>query len=295
MNFKKEKEKYEKRFEDEIRELLVLTGEYTGGAGSTGKGLWTPSAGILAYVDARTGEVVEEEGSLTWMAEDKDRDGWIFHLKDLTIYHIKCKKIKPNEVFQNASQRFFNQFLLLEVVERDVSNQALDNVLAKYKEIVTIEDPDCGTFTLERHFNWFAGTIDWLGEDCHVTLECDEENGKTAAQALAQFKKIYVNLKEWDEKFRKFAAEQLTEDANDWQDEGYDDDEELDDNENEDGRESEGITEEAFAERIGISEFSIETEGSYEVYYDDDDMFWGHVIIVSGSVDDGMDDAYIAG
>ena len=286
MNYEKEKSKYEKRYEEQMRELLVLTGEYVGGAGSVAEGLWSPNADILGYVNLETGETVESEGYLSWLAHEKDKDGWIYHLKDLTIYHIKCRKIKPEKVMKNAQPRFFNNFMLTEVVEREVENPALLKLLEKYKEVVVIEDGDCGTFTLERHFNWFAGTVDWLGEDCHVTLECDEENGTTADQALAQFKKIYANFKEWDQKFRAFAAEKLTELANDWQDEGYDD---------EDGEDLAAITEESFAGRIVISELSIDAEGDYEVYYDDDDMFWDHVIIVSGSVDGGMEDAYIAG
>lgn len=286
MNYEKEKSKYEKRYEEQMRELLVLTGEYVRGAGRVAEGLWSPSADILGYVDLETGETVESEGYLSWLAREEDKDGWIYYLKDLTIYHIKCRKIKPEEVMKNAQPRFFNHFMLTEVVEREVENPALSKLLEKYKEIVVIEDGDCGTFTLERHFNWFVGTVGWLGEDCHVTLECDEENGTTADQALAQFKKIYANFKEWDQKFRAFAAEKLTELANDWQDEGYDD---------EDGEDLAAITEESFAGRIVISELSIDAEGDYEVYYDDDDMFWDHVIIVSGSVDGGMEDAYIAG
>lgn len=286
MNYEKEKSKYEKRYEEQMRELLVLTGEYIGSAGRVAEGLWSPSADILGYVDLETGETVESGGYLSWLAREEDKDGWIYHLKDLTIYHIKCRKIKLEKVMKNAQPRFFNNFMLTEVVEREVKNPALSKLLEKYKEVVVIEDGDCGTFTLERHFNWFAGTIDWLGEDCHVTLECDEENGTTADQALAQFRKIYANFKEWDQKFRAFAAQKLTENANDWQCEGYDD---------EDGEALAAITEESFAGRIVISEFSIGAEGDYEVYYDDDDMFCGHVIIVSGSVDGGMEDAYIAG
>lgn len=289
MNYEREKEKYEKRYEKQTKELLVLTGEYVGGAGSVAQGLWSPSADILGYVDLETGETVESEGILSWLAREEDKDGWIYHLEDLTIYHIKCRKIKPEQVMKHARSRFFNNFFLTEVVERGVENPALSQILDKYKEVVSIEDKDCGTFTLERHFNWFAGTVDWLGEDCHVTLECDEENGITADQALAQFKKIYGSLGEWDQKFRVFAAQNLTEDANDWQDEGCDDGEE------ESAEASAAITEEVFAGRITISEFSINAEGSYEVYYDDDDMFWGHVIIVDGSADGKMEDAYIAG
>ena len=42
-------------------------------------------------------------------------------------------------------------------------------------------------------------------------------------------------------------------------------------------------------------EFVMESDGSYEVYYDDDDMFYGHVILIDGNMDTGMEDADIAG
>lgn len=284
MNFEKEKRKYEKRYEEEVRELLVLTGEYVGGAGSAGDGLWSPSADILGYVDLKSGETVETDGILNWLAREEDKDGWIYCLEDLTIYRITCRKIKPEEVIKNAPERFFHQFLLTKVVERNVSNPNLSALLEKYKEVVTLKDEECGTFTLDRHFNWFESTVAWLGRECLVTLECDEEKGTAAEQALAHFKKIYKNRREWDERFRRFAAEKLAEDASEWQEDGYDEEEEAP-----------VITEEVFAERIGISEINIDAEGNYEVYYNDDDMFYGHVIIIDGSVDGEMDDAYIAG
>lgn len=46
---------------------------------------------------------------------------------------------------------------------------------------------------------------------------------------------------------------------------------------------------------MGISELTVSPSGDYEVYYQDDDMFWGHIIIVSGNVETEIEDAYIAG
>lgn len=34
-------------------------------------------------------------------------------------------------------------------------------------------------------------------------------------------------------------------------------------------------------------------ESCFEIYYHDDDMFFGHVIIVSGSLENGIDDGQI--
>ena len=39
----------------------------------------------------------------------------------------------------------------------------------------------------------------------------------------------------------------------------------------------------------------METEGNYVAYYDDDDMFFGHVIFIEGNIETGMERANIAG
>ena len=39
------------------------------------------------------------------------------------------------------------------------------------------------------------------------------------------------------------------------------------------------ITSDVFAKRITMGELAFRNDGSIEVYYDDDDIFWGHCII----------------
>ncbi len=280
MGFQQEMKKLEQKYEKELMDILVLLGDMGGGAVRVDKGIWEPSVNILAYIDLSTQELVKCKGRISWLAEEKDRRGWIYHLKNEKIYHLRVRKSKQSS--QNPA------FLLAEVVKRNVKHPDLQKVLEEYRKPLEMEDELCGTFSLERSFGWFTGTIDWLGEECSVSLECDEEDAEagteTAKGALAVLHMIYGNLGEWDEKFRSFAAEQLTELANDW----------LSDSEDfeEGGTE---ITKEAFAKRIEISEMTISPDGNYEVYYNDDDMFWGHVIIVSGNTETGMEDAQIAG
>ncbi len=36
-------------------------------------------------------------------------------------------------------------------------------------------------------------------------------------------------------------------------------------------------------------------DGDFAAYYDDDDLFWGHVILVEGNINGEISDAYIAG
>lgn len=289
--FQKEWEDFAKNYEEEIREMLVLTSEQVGGAGSFVKGIWMPSADFLASADADSGEVNGGKGQLSWLAEDKDSNGWIFHLKPLTVYRVKCRRRKVENVEGNPS-RWENEYMLVDVVERGLHNAGLSAVLEEYKKPVFIEDGLCGKFELERAYNWFHAKVSWLGEECSVTLECDEEDDRKADGALAAFREIYAGLEEWDRKFRTFAAGELTELANEWQDE--DDYDDCNDGE-EDGETAGSITEEIFSKRISISEFSIDAEGNYTAYYEDDDMFYGHVIVVEGNVKDGIRSADIAG
>ena len=290
MNMEKELKKFAASYENEVQELLVLTSESVGGAGRVGKGPWKPSAEFLASVDLATGELIKGEGNLFWLAGDEDKDGWIFHLKPLTIYHIKCRAEKKKDSAKQqmnstdahgavTSVKRPESYMLVEVVERELRHPGLEQILEEYQRVVEFTDELCGCFTLERRFSWFSGEVDWLGQQCLVSLNCDQEGGETADNALAYFKQIYGNLQEFDKQFRQFAAEKLTKHANDWLEE-----------EEEDGE----ITKDSFAERIGISEFVMESDGSYEVYYDDDDMFYGHVILIDGNMDTGMEDADIA-
>ena len=252
-------------YREEEDTLLVLTGEGVGGAGLYEKGIWKPSASLLAWVD--DGGLHKAEGrpcSLCWLAEEKDRGDWVHHLKSLTIYRVRCRK-----------HRQVNSWLLLEVLERDLRHPALDQVLTDYSRPVVFTDPLCGIFTLERQFDWFTGQVEWLGETCLVYLACDEREGETAAAALAAFTPIYQAAAAWDSRFRAFAAGELAGLASDWQEKA--------------------VTEEEFARRISISEFSMASDGSYTVYYDDGDLFYGHVIVITGSVERGPEDAEIAG
>ena len=217
------------------------------------------------------------EGELFWLAEEKDRDGWIFDLKPLTIYHIKCRKRKAEKNKENADL-LLNKYMLVEVVGRNLQNEGLLNVLSDYRKPVFIEDGQCGRFELERVYGCFSAVVPWNGGECNVSLDYDGKDIETAKKALAAFKEIYADIARWDRDFRDFAARKLTELANDWQPGG-----------------GATISEENFSNRILISEFSIDDDGEYTVYYDDDDMFYGHVILVTGSLKEGMTSAKIAG
>ena len=119
-----------------------------------------------------------------------------------------------------------------------------------------------------------------MGEDANVYLCMDDDGNDTANDAIARLEKLMEDVNGNDLKFREFAAEKLTELANDWLEES---DEEV-----------EEITEQEFAKRISISEISIEDDGMTLFYYDDD-MFLGHIIMISVDENGELKSANIAG
>ena len=75
--------------------------------------------------------------------------------------------------------------------------------------------------------------------------------------------------KDFEQRISAYISEHLLELANDWLD-----------NDDQDP-----ITADVFAKRITMGELAFRNDGTIEVYYDDDDIFWGHCIIANIDAD----------
>ena len=127
----------------------------------------------------------------------------------------------------------------------------------------------------------FEGGISWWGEDIDTSLEVDSSSEDTWTAAVAAMKQMMTDQDRWDRDMRAFAARQLTELACDWRESG---DEEVPE-----------ITEESFARRIELRSIAMDADGSFSAYFDDDDMFFGHCVVVYGTLVDGVTSAEMAG
>ena len=128
------------------------------------------------------------------------------------------------------------------------------------------------------------GEVEINGQKIYFGITVDEISGeKSAEELISEFKKFIADFDKWDKEIRAFAAKALTDNANDWLQDSLEDDEEF-----------VGITEEKFAERMVLNSMGFDENG-FDVYYDDDDMFWGHCIWVYGTLENGIKDASIAG
>ena len=147
-----------------------------------------------------------------------------------------------------------------------------------------ITDEILGEMTFDESLGSFEGEILINGENVDFGISVDDINDKESVEKLiSRFKKFISEFDKWDKDIREFSAEKLTDNANDWLRDSLEDDEEFVE-----------ITEEKFAERMVLNSIGFDENG-FEVFYDDDDMFWGHSILVDGTLENGIEQAYIAG
>lgn len=279
-----EKERFIQRFDTAQKEVLVLTENYGTSASKSGKDkLYTASITILALVDVVTGELTDEKSYLEWQLTEKEcqTSEKIFNLQGKTIYRLKVQESLPFTNPFGEEVRRGRYLWVKEVLERDCQEERLDAILEIYLKPVIIQPEGCEEFVLDKSFEMFSGNGSWNGESCLIHLDVDENSAETAEDAQSTLKILMDNCKEWDEKARQYAAAELAECASDWV-------KEEDEN-------AEEITEDEFAKRMSISKIVVSIDGDFDIYYDDDDMFWGHVIIVSGNIETGINDATMAG
>lgn len=266
----------EKMFEDEIREYLVVTNDYSGSA--VGK---TAQMNILASIDVEPDTYDPMEGKIVWETTEEEYNSSAFfkRFKKGTVYRILARRSKVS-----PKNQYNNMFCLVRVLEEGVVNEKLDSVLKEYRKKITICDKDLCEFMLEKDLDMFEGSIERNGNKIILFLEVDKNDPKTWDTALENMKRFISELDARDSELRRFSAESLTELANDWLADSVEDDEEMQE-----------ITEADFAQRIDLHEIAVDAESSYTVYYGDDEMFWGHSIEVCGTFDEGIESAEMVG
>ena len=272
---------WERTFEDEAREILVLLA----GGGGAGKrnGFWDVSHYFIAYVDCQTGALHTGDGRIVYPVSDEEHDagGILDRFRREVVYRLKARKTIPHEVPEGVTASAQNEFLIVEVLEEDPPCPALEEVLAEYRRPVVLNDEELGELSLDKDLDMFEGGVSWRGEDIDISLEVDSSSEDTWTAAVAAMKQMMTDQDRWDRDMRAFAARQLTELACDWRESA---DEEVPE-----------ITEESFAQRIELTSIAMDPDGSFSAYFNDDDMFFGHCVVVYGTLEDGVSSAVMAG
>lgn len=278
-------EAFYEKYAPEEQEVVVLIRNCIGGGYNNKGDFWEMTAISLGMVFCANGEKNIREGRLEWPVTDEERNsekGW-GKFGEEQICRVKVRKLLDEYVPNHTTSEKFNCWAVTEVLESSISCPELEAVLEEYNKPVVIEDKILGTLTLNREFDMFETNFSWNGVEISLALEVNPESKSSWSRARTAAKKLITEQEAWDKAMREFAAKKLTELANDWLVEG------------EENKVTEPITEEIFAKRITLSELAITSGGSFTAYYNDDDMFWGHAIEISGSLKKGITYTNIAG
>ena len=207
---------WERTFEDEAREILVLLA----GGGGAGKrnGFWDVSHYFIAYVDCQTGALHPGDGRIVYPVSDEEHDagGILDRFRREGVYRLKARKKIPHKVPEGVTASSQNEFLIVEVLEEDPLCPALEEVLDEYRRPVVVTDEVLGELTLDKDLDMFEGEVPWCGEQICLSLEVDVANENTWADAVRAMKEMLAEQDRWDCDMRASAARELTELACEW-------------------------------------------------------------------------------
>ncbi|MCT4597238.1 MAG: NADAR domain-containing protein [Vallitalea sp.] len=146
------------------------------------------------------------------------------------------------------------------------------------KEKVIYYDNELGKFTLYNKAALYTATIDWCGNEVELYMYTEDES--ELKQLIKQYKKSFSNYPEWDARAKQYACELLTLKNDVWLDEENDEAE---------------LTEAEFKKRMSLLVIELYIDNTYTLWYNDGDMFFGHVIVIQGDFENGFTSAQIEG
>ncbi len=270
---------YEVNYDEIPKELLVLVEEQNNCIISTCEKNWEEAfVNLLGYVDVTSAELVREGGRLIWPVNNQSEAFDKF--KSQTIYRVKARQWTgkgptTGGLFDSHSE---DEFYVVDVLLENESEPRLEEILQEYRKPVIVKDEVLGTLTLNKQCSCFEGQMQWQDTLVKLTLEVNNFNNATGTRKRNAMKKFVEKLDYWEKDMKEYAARGLLELAKEWQEEDM-----------------EGIEQQAIYDRIAIQHIVMTSSGSFMVYFDDDDIFAGHTIIVCGTMKSGVRSAEIVG
>ena len=255
------------QFAPEEFDILAVTGANGfGGERAPEEEYWTVTLPLTAWKE-EGGPIHQENTVLVALADDK------------VLPYLR--RLAPRDAIIQARVRqgLEDDRFLLVGMPSPVMDQELKAILDEQKKPVTFWESGLGTFTLNRSVGWFELEADWL--DQPVRLEFDQDENR--ADCLLHLHTLMDHQQEWDHRIRSFAADKLLELANQWaQEEG----------EEESPQE---VTQEDFMSRMELDAVQVYEDGAFDFWFNDGDLFWGHSIHVTGSLESGPEGAQMEG
>jgi hypothetical protein len=239
----------------------------SGGSYSSGDDLWTLSLCLAAW--KYPGRSLQRTKLTVRKKVPESEIGSL----DLNPYDVVALKVRI------AEQNVFGtpQALLVEIIGKLDGDEELNQCVAELMKPVSFAEPTFGTFTLDRRLNWFETQTEWNGVAIKLTLDID--NWQDSETILTSARTLWGSQGEWEGRCKDKAVDRLLELKNSsW----------LDDQESE-------LSAEQFKAKMILESILLHPDGSFEFWYDDGDLFWGHAIMVEGDLEEGPRNAHMEG
>jgi hypothetical protein len=164
---------------------------------------------------------------------------------------------------------------LVEVIGPGTDDADLAARLAEMVKPLVFDDHQFGTFTFDRRVEWFEANVVWNGRDARLSIPATSI--KKARAGIEVARSLWDKEQEWLAQMEACAVRDLLDLANDW------------------SEDEEPVSTDAFKSQITIESIGVEPTGEFTAYFADGDLFWGHVIVVSGTISDGPERAEMQG
>jgi hypothetical protein len=232
---------------------------------------WSLNVGLIAWHVAN-GPIMETSLIVSKSVSEEELQALQHSIRSDSIISFEAKLCELSP-FGDARAELV-QLLNPQAVARDpLLERILENSIAP----VEISDPLLGRLIFNRRVGWFEGQVKWLGKTIDVALSA---NGGHDTHAAIQSAHVFLDsMLEWSQKISNLAVAKLLNLKNEcWLDEG-----------------EQNVSSAEFLNRMQPASFTVYPDGSFEFWHDDGELFWGHSILISGSLSNGVTNASIVG
>ena len=266
----KEIENFNSNFYDEIFDIAFVLKESCLGAGKAHKDKYdTLYIYAIALKNIASNEIIENDNILI-QKKVKETKGYFQTLKSKSIVRLNVRKEKNNN-------DLYMRFLLEDIVDNDYKDDDLNIILEKYSKPVYYKDEELGDFELDKSINCFEKYMSWIDNN-DISVSFDNIDEELNNKSIDIIKKIFANKKDIDKKLKVYIAENMLEDANNWNDDA----------------DKPHISKEDFTKLIALTSITI-SEVIITFWFDDGDIFWNHAIVVESDCHFNFTDVHIEG
>lgn len=185
--------------------------------------------------------------------------------------------IRPYDMIEVVARGTVAAAELLRLADVRPEDLELQRAAAALQVPLHVEDPEFGSLTFDRRHDWFACRADWCGRRVMLTLEAG--NDERLHASLTTARALWRDPSVWAACIEEFAVQRLL----DLKNEAWLEPDEA------------RIPAQTFRACMVLESVSAAPDGRFEFWYADGDLFWGHAILVAGTLADGPTLADVVG